>query len=1129
MAPPLNAPKIRFENTEDPNLIDQANNMEDRFLYFSYRYKYVDNQYSSLSPFSAVAFQAKDYLVDYNAGFNKAMLNRYNLAYITMFTGSEFVKEIQIIMRDSRSLNTFVVDTINKENSNISDNVYTEYKFSNDKTYTVLSPEQLTRLFDNVPLLAKAQDYVGNRIMYGNYTQFYDVFEKIVLSVNYKSFDILDEGAPIQTFRSDRDYQIGIQYLDKYGRTTTVLAPDNLNNASTVYIPPTQSNKGNSLTVNISSRPPQWATNYRLVIKQGKGNYYNIFPIYFYLKDQFRYFLIHESDKDKIPVGGYVIFKCTATGPTFSNKKYKVIELKSQPANFINGAQAGLYFKVKVDSPYELNNTLGLTTFFTDSYGKQNFSIDSSLLSLTNNTARYAENPIYYGESNPTALTLSSPPTNPAISPNRYNFIGSYRLTIQVTDTNQFRWSNYVSLSGNWITDTIVLNTPYWINIGTGGINFNQTNGHGIWIVWNQQPAIGDVWKIGLRGGKPYQYFTAGTSFPPNVPICPLAIDVFNDQQVFPGDIIEIKINETLNPNMSNSIQTFYSNGLYANLEEWFVESLAYEDFKYIDINGVEINENAVSFRRGYNFQDIGGPDGYSQIFITNLSFILNKSMFMIIRGSNSSSDINRMSASISVKRLDNSLIAETVPEENDLDIYHELSRTFPIRNNLHFVLWSFADATIVPSGPSTIVGKTNLGQLVPGSTPLTTDQMHNYVVGESIYIKSNNPNLPNGYYEIISTPNPYNVIIDYIMPAYTTPYAGTSGYDAFEQNQTTLLGARVVLNNPRATVNSDFNAWAYENGLESYRIRDDWNGFTLEYSPRTSAIVDSYGRKVSKNAICYSSIFGENTGVNGLNEFNLSTANFKYLDGEYGSIQKLYARESDVLVLQEDKVSIVLYQKNILSDASGGGSIASIPQVLGNQVMFPHEYGISKNPESFATWGPDAFFTDARRGVVLALSGDNLIEISDAGMKDYFIDLMRDYPNTQKLGAYDPNNQWYTLSNNNNTILGCTLALSRSSWSVGKPGGNNLNLFTIITDVNWSLTLIDNGFGTNWVSGFQTSGYQSSDIFADVAVNNVNIVRSVIFRVTYCGKTVDFTLTQGRSKPIILNVIAVHEPPPKN
>jgi hypothetical protein len=872
-----------------------------------------------------------------------------------------------------------------------------------------------------------------------------------------------------------------------------------------------------------------------LVIKQGKREYYNIFPIYFYLKDQFRYFLIHESDKDKIPVGGYVIFKCTPTGPTFSNKKYKVLELKSQPAGFIPGAQAGLYFKIKVNSPYELNNNIGLTTFFTESYGMDTYSYPTLIIPVNQND-RYAENPIYYGETNPTALTLSSPPTNPTISPNRYNFIGSYRITVQVINATQFRWTNYVSLSGSWNTVNISLNTPYWINLGAGPINFNQNNGFGVWIVWNSQPVVGDFWKINLRGEANYNYFVAGTSSPATgVPVCPVAINQYNNEQIFPGDIIEIKINETLNPNMSNVTQTFYSNGLYENLEEWFVESLAYEDFQYTDINGVQLNEKVVSFRRGTGNSGISTsypPNVYSSFFsfTNNLPLLLIGPMYMMIRGSNGGgAGTNRMSASITVKRFENQLIAETVPEENDLDVYHELSRTFPIRNNLHNVVWTFADATIYP-GTGPFGGYTNLGQLNTSTAPLPTDQMHNYVVGENIYVTTSNPNLPNGYYEVISTPNPYNVIINYNALIYTTPYSGTAGYDVDERNQTTsaTVPAIVVLNNPLSTVNSDFNGWAYANGLETNRIRDDWNGFTLQYSPRTSAIIDGYGRKVSRNAICYSSIFGENTGINRLNEFNLSTANFKYLDGEYGSIQKLYARESDLLVLQEDKVSIVLYEKNILSDATGGGSIASIPEVLGNQVMFPHEYGISKNPESFATWGSDAFFTDARRGVVLAMSDNQLVAISDTGMKDYFIDLLRDYPNTQKLGAYDPNNQLYTLSNNSITILGCTLALSRNQWSVGKPGGNNFNLFTIITDVNWSLALVSNGFGTNWVTGFQTSGYQSSDIFANVAQNNSGAVRSVIFRVTYCGKTVDFTLVQGRSKPVVLNLVVNHDPPPK-
>jgi hypothetical protein len=52
---------------------------------------------------------------------------------------------------------------------------------------------------------------------------------------------------------------------------------------------------------------------------------------------------------------------------------------------------------------------------------------------------------------------------------------------------------------------------------------------------------------------------------------------------------------------------------------------------------------------------------------------------------------------------------------------------------------------------------------------------------------------------------------------------------------------------------------------------------------------------------LTYSEPFIEST--NKLNEFNLSTANYKELDKQYGSIQKLHSRDNDLLVLQEEKL----------------------------------------------------------------------------------------------------------------------------------------------------------------------------------------------------------------------------------
>jgi hypothetical protein len=77
LAPPLSAPTINLYSE------GEANNLENKFLYFSYRYKYLDNEYSALSPFTPVAFFPKEYAYDYGVSENISMVNNFNTADIT--------------------------------------------------------------------------------------------------------------------------------------------------------------------------------------------------------------------------------------------------------------------------------------------------------------------------------------------------------------------------------------------------------------------------------------------------------------------------------------------------------------------------------------------------------------------------------------------------------------------------------------------------------------------------------------------------------------------------------------------------------------------------------------------------------------------------------------------------------------------------------------------------------------------------------------------------------------------------------------------------------------------------------------------------------------------------------------
>ena len=1139
LAPPLNAPKLSLSE----NTATQSNNMEEKFLYFAYRYKYVDDQYSAISPFSAVAFQPKNYIIDYNIGNNKTMVNRFNQAQITVFTGNQFVKEIQVIMRDVRSLNSYIVETFNKEDLLIQDQVFRSFTFNNNKTYALLPLDQITRLFDNVPLLAKAQDFVGNRIMYGNYTQFYDIDYPVNLEASYSSIDG-SGNVPTQTFRSDRDYELGIIYTDKYGRSTTGLTSDN----NTVYIPPTQSDKGNSLQLKIKNKPPLWATNFRIVLKQSKNKYEVIFPLTYETNGLFRYFLINESDREKINVGKYIIFKSDADGPTYSNKKYKILEIEDKVAEFngIQGALAGLYFKIKVDFPTELDGD-GITSYYGDAFAN---SITNAIIGPYN----YVEYPIYYGDNNSNSLSLSNTGYLPSqgfwitftgVQP--YNGSNDYRINIEVTSATEFRWTNNISMSGGWVYVTIDYTTPHFISptnqTGTNLISAQDYN-NGVWIVWNSQPSIGDRWVINLRGAGSnnynpqapttsnyiYNYFGGGQQ---NNWLCPLNTLKNVDTPIYPGDIITIKWNEILNPGSNNKIWTKTSFGTYQNIEEWFVESGAYLKFPYEDSSGNAIKAKAVSFRRGISYTNYEIPSvnyNYTTITCQNTDTNLrNYPIYMLLKCSpDIYGGVNRMDADITIEHKDNQIIAETTPNPADLDVFHELSRTYNISNGFHKVRWKYADYTAVLN--SIYVGKTNLGQASPGSTPTSSDEMHNYVAGEKVYV---NGGIFSGYYNVLFVPDPYNIIIDLNFPGSGPVTPGYVSYDIVESDQTlyniTAGAATIKINNPGNTINSDFNAWSYGNGLETFRIRDDYSEATLEYSPRVTLEIDDYQQKTSKNAISYSGVYGENTNFNALNEFNLSKANFKYLDSEFGSIQKLYARDTDLIVFQEDKVSSVLYGKNLLSDAVGGGQVVSVPEVLGTQIAFPVEYGISTNPESFGVWGDSIFFTDSKRGSVLTMTGNQIQEISAFGMQDYFIELMREYPNTQKLGCYDPHNQTYILASNDISITNCALRLNRLSKTVASNTSSfQNNLFTIICDVSWSITLQNMGYGTSWVSNYQLFGFGTTDITAIIAQNLTGANRSLRFVVTYCdGKQQKFLLTQGASPAgNIINVV-IHNPLP--
>lgn len=213
------------------------------------------------------------------------------------------------------------------------------------------------------------------------------------------------------------------------------------------------------------------------------------------------------------------------------------------------------------------------------------------------------------------------------------------------------------------------------------------------------------------------------------------------------------------------------------------------------------------------------------------------------------------------------------------------------------------------------------------------------------------------------------------------------------------------------------FNCFAFGNGVESDRIRDDFNGVLIGKGVRVSSVIaEQFKEEYKKNTIIFSGIYNNISGINQTNQFNQAESITKDINPEYGSIQKLHARSGELIALCEDKVLRIQSNKDLLYNADGSASLISSNAVLGNSIPAAGDFGISKNPESFAEYGNKFYFTDKARTSVLRWGGDGLTVISNYGMSNYFNDLLSN--NSKKfIGSFDEDLGTYNISINDQTV----------------------------------------------------------------------------------------------------------------
>ena len=181
----------------DKNFAGDPSYLEDLFVRFSYRYRYEDNEYSLMAPFTQIAFIPKQdgYFMyikqdtprlskdDQSDAYRSTVVqfvenkvDEIKLIFNLPFAGDNLrdalkIKDMQILIKESDGLAIRIIDTITIdeiESQAGATSVFT-YDYLSKKPFKVLTTAESTRVSDQIPVRAFAQEISGNRVIYGNF------------------------------------------------------------------------------------------------------------------------------------------------------------------------------------------------------------------------------------------------------------------------------------------------------------------------------------------------------------------------------------------------------------------------------------------------------------------------------------------------------------------------------------------------------------------------------------------------------------------------------------------------------------------------------------------------------------------------------------------------------------------------------------------------------------------------------------------------------------------------------------------------------------------------------------------------------------------------------------------------
>ena len=1019
-AAPNMPPTFRFDTDSTVEL----NNFTKDTFQFATQLIYTDGEESAISPYSKLAFSKS---VSYQGMPNSAgKINDHNVCKIVMnWSQSPFdiehvadVVKIRLLARRGNTGAFFKIDefnptvTLSKQiygtSVNIFDPVTQEYKWYNEGVYSSVDTNTVNKMFDNIPFTAEGQAIAGNRLFYSNYTEGRDnVDTSVTMTVNYEKPPGSSESEYTQSATSiikeatggSGDNATGVA---SNGDVFINLTGGGLNwpdgsTDDTGLVP-----AGTTTTISFNYNPQGYfhgssSGAVGLTCLDSSGNFFTLRlgtgagdGVHIDIGDANAHVSATITNEQEITVDALAtLFKEKFEDEVTATKVYNVAAPNLQgsvPSSgsassvFVGGAAVTFGATVTLSYAFEAivsgdgDSDFVLQPYITNAViSNPTADAGGNVFTIQSQTfvTSDEQSDLNYVISNPTYLNQETADSNALTSFRSFKAGATHELGIVYFD--KFNRSGFVNKIGSFYVKPFSARSSN--EEGPVSVSLNISHAPPTWA---------RAWQLVYPGTSTYESFVTYTTGGGYVPTDPdLAI---------PASEAEIAARAvTGKKHIYVSLNT---------LEKYKSEKSSLRDYSFTIGDKLRVisydfdNDNTPNIT--YVSANDGSPIEFDIIGVE------------ILGTSNNPLAGNTAAASIPDHLQGTFLVLEAPAIESNLQV--DTNDDGNTDAGLKFPGWDWFSLSNTAYPDTTSASYLNYwgrNSVVEILTPRKT-------VSDQVYYEIGEAHKANVWPSRFTNQHGPSVTITEGDVHWRQVATSTAFYDGGWTSQ---------VNDPDTWRFEE--AWIETSSVSDFFSSKDWS------RGRAHVTFERAAERRVENGIIFGEAYAEDVERLSLTSFNPSLANFDSVEVSFGPLRYLGNYNDDLVGLQQNKLSLIPVNKNIIEFAAGSANVAVSTDVLGQKRYSTGDYGCGNHPEAVLVVDNTVYFVDKSRQAVCSLTGGQLVPISDKNMGSFFDEFFA-VTASKYMSGYDPRDNVYyitrlTSDGNNQSTVGYDA--SRGVW----------------------------------------------------------------------------------------------------